>query len=400
MRLLKVILTGMLVLGSQSCQQTPTGVQTFDRDHIPQRLSDWGLFVQAALRNEQQLQLNDRVQVYDLSTPLFTDYAQKLRTVWLPPGQTAQYQADDIITFPVGTIISKTFYYPLDTANGPNDGHRVLLSEGSLFGFDGKGLMLNQVRLLETRILIHQSDGWQAIPYVWNREQTEAFLAPGGDWIELSAYDPQQDQTNMAFDYLVPDTNQCAGCHASNHSTGEPVPIGPKARYLNTVFSYSQGAMNQLDYWQAQGLLTDVPEQHQRPQAVVWNTQTHNIEQRARAYLDINCAHCHNTQGPADTSGLFLDWFNEDPRSLGLCKPPVAAGKGSGGHQYAIVPGAAHESILHYRMLSTDPGQMMPELGRSLVHEQGLALIAHWINQLPGQCNGTRANSLSYRTKG
>jgi len=375
----------LLVLGVSACQQRTPSVQIFDSDHIPQRLSDWGLFI----NTQQTLSLNQEVHVYDLSTPLFTDYAQKLRTVWIPPGAQAQYSNDDIFSFPVGSIISKTFYYPIDANT-----QQVKLSEGSLFGFKDNTLQHQQVRLLETRILIHQPEGWQAIPYVWNQDQDEAFYAPGGDWIELNV---QQDSDvvtqSSSLDYIVPDANQCAGCHASNHSTGEPLPIGPKARYLNTSFSYGATEMNQLDYWQQQGLLNDVPEQNRRPQAVVWNTESYDIEQRTRAYLDINCAHCHNTQGPADTSGLFLDWFNQDPRSLGLCKPPVAAGKGSGGYRYAIVPGAAHESILHYRMLSTDPGQMMPELGRSLVHQQGLALIAEWINQLPGQCDQPSKNN-------
>lgn len=381
----------LLVLGVSACQQSTPSVQVFDSDHIPQHLSDWGLFI----NTQQTLSLNQEVHVYDLSTPLFTDYAQKLRTVWIPPGAQAQYSNGDIFSFPVGTIISKTFYYPIDANT-----QQVKLSEGSLFGFKDNALQHQQVRLLETRILIHQPEGWQAIPYVWNQDQDEAFYAPGGDWIELNV---QQESDVVAqsntLDYIVPDANQCAGCHASNHSTGEPLPIGPKARYLNTSFSYGATEMNQLDYWQQQGLLNDVPEQNRRPQAVVWNTEIYDIEQRARAYLDINCAHCHNTQGPADTSGLFLDWFNQDPRSLGLCKPPVAAGKGSGGYRYAIVPGAADESILHYRMLSTDPGQMMPELGRSLVHQQGLALIAEWINQLPGQCDKPPMNNTMMNTE-
>jgi hypothetical protein len=49
---------------------------------------------------------------YDLNTPLFTDYAHKLRTVWMPKGQSAVYNAENTFDFPVGTIISKTFYYP------------------------------------------------------------------------------------------------------------------------------------------------------------------------------------------------------------------------------------------------------------------------------------------------
>jgi hypothetical protein len=38
-------------------------------------------------------------------------------------------------------------------------------------------------------------------------------------------------------------------------------------------------------------------------------------------------------------------------------------------------------------MTSIDPGAMMPELGRSLVHDEGVALIADWISEMEGSCN-------------
>jgi hypothetical protein len=60
-------------------------------------------------------------------------------------------------------------------------------------------------------------------------------------------------------------------------------------------------------------------------------------------------------------------------------KAPVAAGKGSGGHRYDIVPGNPEASILMYRIQSDDPGIMMPELGRSIVHQEGIELIREWI---------------------
>jgi hypothetical protein len=63
-------------------------------------------------------------------------------------------------------------------------------------------------------------------------------------------------------------------------------------------------------------------------------------------------------------------------------KSPVAAGRGSGGLQYDIVAGKPTESILHYRMNSHDPGVMMPELGRSIIHQEGVALIREWIKSL------------------
>ena len=62
-------------------------------------------------------------------------------------------------------------------------------------------------------------------------------------------------------------------------------------------------------------------------------------------------------KGPADTSGLWLDAATNEPLRLGLCKPPVAAGQGTGDHLFDIVPGQPEDSILVYRMASLDPGR-------------------------------------------
>ena len=113
-----------------------------------------------------------------------------------------------------------------------------------------------------------------------------------------------------------------------------------------------------------------------------WENPHYNLEGRARAYLDVNCAHCHNTKGPANTSGLFLDFGETDMKKLGIFKPPVAAGRGSGNLKFNIVPGQPDESILVYRMESTDPGILMPESGRKLVHKEGVNLIREWIKSM------------------
>ena len=63
-------------------------------------------------------------------------------------------------------------------------------------------------------------------------------------------------------------------------------------------------------------------------------------------------------------------------------KPPIAAGRGAGNYKYTIVPGHPDESIMVYRINSTDPGIMMPELGRKLIHKEGLDLIRQWIEEM------------------
>ena len=113
-----------------------------------------------------------------------------------------------------------------------------------------------------------------------------------------------------------------------------------------------------------------------------YEDKTIGINKRARAYLDINCGHCHIPGGSADTTGLYLNLTEETEEHIGIFKKPVAAGRASGNLKYSIVPGEPNESILLYRMKSLDPGIMMPESGRALADEKGVHLIAGWIDQL------------------
>ena len=123
--------------------------------------------------SEGRLVLNREVLPYALNTPLFSDYAHKLRTVWMPKGVSAAYKADSAFDFPVGTIISKTFYYPRE------GGSQTVLASDDSGG--ASQLDLKKVRLMETRLLVRRAEGWIALPYVWNAQQTEAELKRTGD---------------------------------------------------------------------------------------------------------------------------------------------------------------------------------------------------------------------------
>src|SRR3546814_3312336 len=85
--------------------------------------------------------------------------------------------------------------------------------------------------MIETRLLVRREAGWVAIPYVWNEAQTEAALERTGADVPLQLV--AADGGREDFVYEVPDQNQCAGCHASNNTTREILPLGPKARHLN-----------------------------------------------------------------------------------------------------------------------------------------------------------------------
>lgn len=342
----------------------------------PETLAEWGQLEVAGA----ELRLADGVRPYSLNSSLFSDYAHKLRTISVPPGSgPAIYDGEEVFDFPVGTIITKTFYYPRDA------GGRVIRT--AVVSDVTTPLILDEVRLVETRVLTRRADGWVAFPYVWNDEQTEATLHRAGDLMTLTLVDGGDvSAAGTDFPYVVPNVNQCAGCHATNNTTRVLLPIGPKARHLNKAVDLGGGSQAQLALWQDWGLLGETPPVGELPQSAVWDDDALSLDSRARAYLDVNCAHCHNRVGPADVSGLFLEPSTELGVRLGVCKPPIAAGTGTGDRLVGIDPGNPDESIFIYRMETEDPGAMMPELGRAVIHDEGVELISRWIESLAGNC--------------
>ena len=348
----------------------------------PERLSDWGQVAAGG----GQLVLGAQVTPYALNTALFSDYALKLRTVWIPDGAgAARYDEADAFAFPAGSVITKTFYYPRDGSSLT----QVRADGAPLAHFDGRTLDLTQVRLVETRILVRREDGWDAASYLWDEAQREAELARTGAFVDLTLVSGGGEAQRL--DYLVPNTNQCANCHVTDTTDGRGVrPIGPKARHLNRDFEYFGRTANQIAAWSEAGLLDGAPAPQAAPQAAAWTGGVPMgelaLEAAARAYIDINCAHCHSRTGQADTSGLYLEPWEPFGPNFGACKRPIAAGRGTGNRSFAIVPGDADASIFAFRMASTRADIMMPELGRATAHEEGVALISAWIESLEGGC--------------
>ncbi|ATQ43514.1 SO2930 family diheme c-type cytochrome [Caulobacter mirabilis] len=354
----------LAVLALAACSPRPLEPR-YIAEGLPETLSDWGMI---GVR-DGRLVLAEGAQPYELNTPLFTDYAGKLRTVWMPKGQAAVWSPDQAFDFPVGTVVTKTFFYPKAAGGGVAPGDGLHLADMK------DGLDLSGIRLVETRILVRRTSGWAALPYVWDEAQKTAKLKRTGQSIPMTLERPGRKDS---FVYQVPNVNQCAGCHATDHATKALHPIGLKARHLNRG--------GQLERLAAVGYLRGLPAADQRPRAAVWTDPAADIDARARAWLDINCAHCHSAAGPADTSGLYLDAATTTGPRIGLCKPPIAAGQGTGGFRFGVHPGKPDESILVYRTASTDPGAMMPELGRALVQDEAVAMLRQWIAKMPGTC--------------
>lgn len=347
-----IIILGVLLFNR--CKNTSGNVQINLKGDPFETLSEYGFFVGEL----KSLLPNDGVIPYDLNSSLFTDYAHKARFVWMPKGSSAKYNATETLDFPKGTVLIKNFFYENDERDA---------SKGR--------------RIIETRLLINKEKGWETTTYVWNDTQTEATLEIAGATKNVEWINTKGKAIKVA--YSVPNKNQCKNCHNVNDVI---MPIGPKVRNINKLFTYVEGAKNQLDKWAEAGYLSGYDSKSKHPRLSVWNdTSTGTLDDRAKAYLEINCAHCHSNEGSANTSGLFLTTLNTDPNRWGICKSPVAAGRGAGNKKVDIQPGDAEGSILHYRMNSTNPGFMMPELGRKLIHEEGVALIREWINAMPPQ---------------
>lgn len=323
-------------------------------------LSSYGLFV-AGPDDAGRLTPAPGTVEYELTTSLFSDYALKQRTLRLPPGAPVRYATDDVLTLPVGTIISKTFSFAADLRT-PRE----------------------NVTVIETRLLLHQPTGWEAVAYVWNAQRTDAEKRVGGQVVPVSFV--QLDGGVRAFNYLVPSRNQCLLCHHVVDDAGTQVlrPIGPRVRALNRDHDYGHGAENQLQHLADEGLLDGLPAGGGWPRLPdAFDANDGTLDERARAYLEINCGHCHRANATAgNTSQLFLDLGNTDPFHLGVCKRPGSAGAGAGG-TFDIQPGAHDESILWFRMQTEESGKMMPQLGRTLRHDEGADLLRAWIDAMP-----------------
>ncbi len=338
--------------------------ERFSAAHYPPLLSAWRLLHS----DGAWLSLNPSALGYQVNMPLFSDYAAKYRTLWLPDNEQGAVRADQTLDLPVGSVISKTFFYPGGYAKtSPAD------------QFSEHRIAIDDAQLIETRLLVKQAQGWDALTYLWRGNDAE--LTRTGAIVSV----PLTAAKNQHFDYIVPSGNECASCHALNHRDGQLQPIGLKPQQL-TAHSHAT-ELSSLERIINRGWLPR--KTHASNAYAIWGNQptdTTNVEHMARDYLDSNCAHCHSALGPAKNSALNLSRGNTELRGLGVCKPPVAAGKGSGNRSFSIVPGKPDESILSYRMHATDPSRRMPEIGRSLSHTAGTELIDQWISSLSGHC--------------
>ena len=331
---------------------------------VPAKLSGWGLFDD--IPNQVPAA---GVVPYEVTSPLFSDYAVKPRFVSVPEGQTIEYSDTERWQSPVGTIYVKTFAYPVDERD-PELG----------------------LQLIETRLLVHEDSGWKVHTYAYGDDPSDADRLTTGRNLSVSWKDLNGD-TQTVESYRIPSNGECRKCH-------NPVPdtrtLGPSTGMLNMDNDYGAGPVNQIDHFASLGWLdtTPPPANERVTYANPFDPASDaDVHERTRSYFDSNCSHCHAPDGEAAEHQLFLDYESMDlvtgnPFNWGVCKKPTAATRTECTLTFDVVPLDPDSSLLLCRVETTDALEMMPPVGRTVEHTQAVELIRDWINNLdPGSCS-------------
>jgi len=290
------------------------------------RLSDYDLFKGKIA----DLIPNDEGISYELASGLFTDYAEKKRIIFLPKGKKMIATDDGLPIFPDGTIISKTFFY---------DQKDILQRSRPL--------------LLETRLLINKNGQWNAATYKWNTAQDEALLLKDSTTVPVSFLDKRGVERHT--NYIIPSPKDCVACHRQGNN---PLPIGPKIRNLNRFLSDENDTVQQLVQLKNKGFL-DLKSRTGFNSLPNYDATDESTIHRARAYLEINCAHCHNPKGTAYMTMLDLRYESPMNETGIWLKQAKIIGRMS-------VLGEMH----------------MPQKGTTVLHDEGILLIKSYLESM------------------
>ncbi len=292
---------------------------------------------------------------YDLVVPFWSDGATKSRYVALPKGTQIGFTPDGEWSFPAGTVFVKTFELPTD------DAHPEIR------------------RRLETRLLVRDDKGGvYGVTYKWRADNSEADLLPAS----LSENIPirTKDGSTREQTWYYPSRENCLTCH-NTHTSGV---LGLKTRQLNRTLLYPSGvSANELKTLNHLHLLNPAPSDAELatlPTLAGMDDDSRSIEDRARSYLDANCAHCHR---PGGTVAYFDARYTTPLDRQELIDGPVLINEGID-RPHVISPHDIWRSIAFMRV-DTNGDVRMPPLARETIDEHGVKLLQDWINSMPGK---------------
>ncbi|MBB5646706.1 hypothetical protein [Pedobacter cryoconitis] len=309
-----------------SCNRTNKAVEN-NQQVFPESLASTGLFKGKL----DSLLPADGVEVYQLSSTLFTDYAEKQRLMKIPAGKKLRLNGDGLPEFPEGTILAKTFFYSRAKT--------------------GKNI---KRQILETRLLILKNGKWSAGTYKWNQNQDRAVYDPLSAEVKVTWLDKSNAPHQVK--YHIPSAKECVSCH---QSADEIIPIGPKGMNLNREIMVGKKKINQLIHMQAKGKLILEKSAGKLSALPDYENKNIDLEHRARAYMEINCAHCHNPDGIAYRQSIMLNY-----------KVPVKE-SGIAFQKNNIVDRMGNMGQFH-----------MPKLGTTILDKEGVELIRKYMISL------------------
>jgi uncharacterized repeat protein (TIGR03806 family) len=316
-------------------------------ERAPRRLSETGVFASLA-----DLTPNPGIIPYRVNAPLWSDGAAKRRWIAPPPGGRIDFAPTGEWTFPAGTVFVKHFELPADESK-PEAKTR-----------------------LETRLLVVDGTGnGYGVTYKWRSDQSEADLLTEGRTETVRVKTVSGDTRAQVWSY--PSPADCLACH--NRSAN--FVLGVKTRQLNCDFGYPTTGVsdNQLRTWNYLGLFTRSLDERQLQtlsRLVAVDDTTAPLEQRARSYLDANCAHCHRPGNIIRaTFDVRFDTRLADQHVLGA--PTVSDGLGLVGPR-VVVPGDVSRSMLYERMKRSDHYRM-PPVATNRCDDTALPVLREWI---------------------